>query len=271
MLHHRFDSGAVDLAAPIAFLLAVVAVLAADLLDGGTLHALLNVPAMLLVLAGTVGATVMSVDRHDLGAVLGSLRRMLFPRGAPRRSLIADIGALAEVSRREGLLRLEDELGRRDFAPFLALGLRKIADGADENRLRSLLGRAMDVEDQRELTVAHIFRTAGGFAPTLGIIGTVVGLISVLSRLADVQHLAPSIATAFLATFWGIASANLFWLPLGFRLENLERERQEEREMVLEGLIGIANGRNPRLLQEELAVYADAAGGKTGAVPPEAP
>jgi len=248
---------ALDLVTPAAFLGAVLAVIVADLLDRGSLHALLNLPAMLLVLGGTLGATVMSVDRRELMAVPSALRRMLRPGGVPRRETIQKIGALADIARREGLLRLEDELAAGGLPTFLAAGVQKIADGFDESRLRAFLDRMMDVQGERRLAVALFFRTAGGFAPTLGIIGTVVGLVSVLSHLSDVERLAPSIATAFLATLWGIASANLFWLPLGFRLERLQQEEREDEEMMLQGMLGILAGQNPRLLQEQLAVYLE--------------
>jgi chemotaxis protein MotA len=242
---------------PAAFLAAVLAVIAADLLDRGSLHALLNLPGMLLVLGGTLGATAMSVDRRDLRQLPQDLRRLLRPDRPPRQGTIEAIGRLAEIVRREGLLRLEDEIAAGGLPKFLSDGVQNIVDGFDESRLRSHLERAIDIEDERRGAVALIFRTAGGFAPTLGIIGTVVGLVSVLSHLGDVNQLAPSIATAFLATLWGIASANLFWLPLGFRLERLQREAHEDEEMMLQGMLGILSGQNPRLLQEQLAVYLE--------------
>ena len=244
-----------DLVTPAAFLAAVAAVLVADLLDGGSLHGLASLPAMLLVLGGTLGATVISVSREDLLQVPQAFRRLLRPGTLHRERAIGEIGELAEVARREGLLRLEDELGRRDLPPFLRDGVQKIVDGLDEEALRRHVGRRIEIEEQRSLALAEFFRAAGGFAPTLGIIGTVVGLVSVLSHLSDVQRLAPSIATAFLATLWGIASANLFWLPLGFHLERLERQEREDQEMMLQGMVGIVSGENPRVLREELAVY----------------
>ncbi len=244
-----------DLVTPAAFLAAVAAVLVADLLDGGSLHSLLNLPAMLLVLGGTLGATVISVSREDLLQVPQAFRRLLRPLALQREQAIDEIGDLAEVARREGLLRLEDELDRRELPAFLRDGVQKIVDGLDEAALRRMVERRIEIEERRSRALAEFFRTAGGFAPTLGIIGTVVGLVSVLSHLSDVQRLAPSIATAFLATLWGIASANLFWLPLGFHLEHLERQEREDQEMLLQGMVGIVNGQNPRILREELAVY----------------
>ncbi len=244
-----------DLITPAAFMLAVVVVIAADLMDGGTLRSLVNLPAMLLVLGGTLGASVMSTATADLRLVPTFFSSILRPRSTPVERTIDDIAALAEVARREGFLRLEDELDRDSLAPFLQRGVRLIVDGADEERLRTVLEQELTVYEAREATGVRFFETAGGFAPTLGIIGTVVGLVSVLSNLANVQKLAPSIATAFIATLWGISTANFFWLPLAYKLRNTLAHELQAREMIIEGCIAIAAGQNPRLISEQLAVF----------------
>lgn len=232
-----------------------MAVVLADIIDGGTITGLINISAMILVLGGTLGAVTMSTPMVDLRRVPSFLGKILRPKGTPVDQTIDDIAALAEVARREGLLRLEDELSRRPVPQFLQRGVQLIVDGADEDRIRLMMEQEVAIYEDRELSGAAFFETAGGFSPTLGIIGTVVGLISVLSNLSDVQKLAPSIATAFTATLWGIATANLFWLPLGNRLKaNLKHEVQA-REMIIEGCIAIAAGQNPRLIAEQLAVY----------------
>ena len=236
-------------------MIAVVAVVLADILDGGTILGLINISAMILVLGGTMGATAMSTPMVDLKRVPAFLGKVLRPKGTNIDSTIDDIAALAEVARREGLLRLEDELGRRPVPEFLQRGVQLIVDGADEDRIRLMMEQEVTIYEERELTGATFFETAGGFSPTLGIIGTVVGLISVLSNLSDVQKLAPSIATAFTATLWGIATANLFWLPIANRLKANLRHEVQAREMIIEGCIAIAAGQNPRLISEQLAVY----------------
>ncbi len=246
-----------DLITPIAFVIAVAAVIFADVLDGGAIRSLINIPAMVLVLGGTMGATVMSVANVDLKKVPGFLMKVLRPKSIKVDATIDDIAALAEVARREGLLRLEDELSRRQVAPFLTRGVQLIVDGADEDRIRFLMDQELSIFEQREASGAIFFETAGGFAPTLGIIGTVVGLVSVLSNLADIQKLAPSIATAFIATLWGVSSANLFWLPISNKIKNTLRIEVQAREMIIEGCIAIAAGQNPRLIAEQLAAYRD--------------
>ena len=238
-----------------AFVFAVAAVVLADILDGGSIHSLINIPAMILVLGGTLGATTMSTAVADLKAVPSFLGKVGRPKITSIDQTIEDIAALAEVARREGLLRLEDELSRRPVSPFLQRGVQLIVDGADEERIRLMLEQELAIYEQRELTGASFFEAAGGYAPTLGIIGTVVGLVSVLSNLSNVQKLAPSIATAFIATLWGISTANLFWLPIANRLKGTLRHEVEAREMIIEGCIAIAAGQNPRLITEQLAVF----------------
>ena len=259
-----------DLITPIAFVFAVAAVVAADVLDGGAIRALINIPAMVLVLGGTMGATVMSVANSDLRKVPSYLAKVLRPKLTKIDQTIEDVAALAEVARREGLLRLEDELSKRTVSPFLARGVQLIVDGADEERIRLLLEQELSIFETREANGAIFFETAGGFAPTLGIIGTVVGLVSVLSNLSNIQKLAPSIATAFIATLWGVSSANLFWLPISNKMKNTLRGEVQAREMIIEGCIAIAAGQNPRLITEQLAIYREEKRGKKGAKEAEA-
>ncbi len=251
-----------DIITPIAFVIAVMAVVAADVLDGGAIQALINIPAMVLVLGGTMGATVMSVANSDLRKVPSYLMKVLRPKLTKVDQTIDDIAVLAEVARREGLLRLEDEISKRSVAPFLARGVQLIVDGADEDRIRMLMEQELSIFEARESSGAVFFETAGGFAPTLGIIGTVVGLVSVLSNLSNIQKLAPSIATAFIATLWGVSSANLFWLPISNKMKNTLRHEVQAREMVIEGCIAIAAGKNPRLITEQLEMFRDEKPGK---------
>ena len=260
-----------DLLTPLAFIAAVAAVLLADLLDGGRLGALLNAPAMLLVLGGTLGATAMTVPAEELLALPQVLWRLLRPDVTPMERTIGKIAALGEVARREGLLRLEDALQGSSVPPFLRHGLQGVVDGTDEHRLRTLLERELSLYERRQAKGAQFFLSAGGFAPTLGIIGTVVGLVSVLSHLSDVQRIAPAIATAFIATLWGVASANLFWLPISYKLSRTLAQEVLVREMIVEGCVAIAAGRNPRLILEQLSAFgadgpADAAAADEGAL-----
>lgn len=247
----------IDIVTPVGFVIAVGALIVSVLLDGGSIRSLVNIPAMLLVVGGTIGATLMGFSTKDLRKVPGSFLSVIRPKATDTAQTIEDIAELAEVARREGLLRLEDQMAQRSLSPFLERGVQFVVDGADEERIRALMNEELSIFEEQQSVGPRVFDTAGGFAPTLGIIGTVVGLVSVLSNLSNIQKLAPSIATAFIATLWGVSSANLFWLPIGTKLKNALQREVRVREMIIEGCVAIAGGHNPRLIREQLSVYLD--------------
>lgn len=252
----------IDIVTPIGFVIAVGALLVSVLIDGGSMRSLINLPAILLVVGGTIGATMMGLTMREITKLPGFLISVVRPKATDAAQSVQDIADLAEIARREGLLRLEDQTAQRDLIPFLSRGVQFVVDGADEERIRSLMGEELGLWEEQQGLGARIFEMAGGFAPTLGIIGTVVGLVSVLSNLSNISKLAPSIATAFIATLWGVSSANLFWLPIATKLKsNLQRETRT-REMIIEGCVGIAGGQNPRLLKEQLSVYVVESGSR---------
>lgn len=246
-----------SLMAPLGFLMGMGALIVSLLLDGGTVRSLINPSAMVLVLVGTVGATVIGVTSTDLKKIPGLLMSIVRPKKIDIEGNVQKIAELAEVARREGLLRLEDELDKGGLDPFLARGLGLVVDGSDEERIRQIMGEDLGVFEEDQAAGAAIFETAGGYAPTLGIIGTVMGLVSVLGSLSDVAKLAPSIATAFTATLWGVSTANLFWLPLSNNLKSQTRRMVRERTMMIEGCVAISRGQNPRVIQDALSVYLE--------------
>lgn len=247
----------IDIVTPIGFVIAVGALLASVIIDGGSMQSLINPPAILLVVGGTIGATMMGLTMREIMKLPSFLISVIRPKATNAGKAVDDIAELAEIARREGLLRLEDQTAQRELSPFLERGVQFVVDGADEERIRSLLGEELYIWEEQQGLGARAFEMAGGYAPTLGIIGTVVGLVAVLSNLSNVSKLAPSIATAFIATLWGVSSANLFWLPVAGKLKsNLQRETRI-REMIIEGCVGIAGGQNPRLIKEQLSVYVD--------------
>jgi chemotaxis protein MotA len=161
---------------------------------------------------------------------------------------------LAEKARRQGLLALEDEAAQIENE-FLRKGIMLVVDGTDPEVVRSVLEIDSAVLEERHKNGYELLDAMGGFAPTMGIIGTVMGLISVLSNLSDVSKLGPSIAVAFIATFYGVSTANLLWLPLGKKLKGKSQSEMAAREMMLEGILAIQAGDNPRIVQEKLLGY----------------
>lgn len=204
---------------------ALLAIFISLFIEGGSLASLVNISAFVLITGGTIGATIISFSIRDI-ARLPALLLQTFRSGDPdMASAIAALIEYAEFARREGILALES---RADEAPshLLRHGINLAADGLDPEEAAAIL-YAESNQSRSVLTLgANILETAGGYAPTMGIIGTVMGLVRVLSNISDTTKLAESIAVAFLATFYGIAGANLFWLPLANKLK--ERARQEK-------------------------------------------
>lgn len=234
--------------------LAIAAILGADLMDQGSLAALLNPSALVLILGGTLGATAVSSRFEDVLSIPRLVMSAIRPVTADLPLEIERMVALALKARRNGLLSLEEDISEIG-EPFVARGLQMVVDGADADTVRSVLRTEMALRSQRALREAGLFEAAGGFAPTMGIIGTVMGLIHVLSNLADVTKLGPSIATAFLATFYGISSANVFWLPIANKLRHNARSASVSMEVALEGVLSIQAGDNPSAVRDKLAVF----------------
>jgi len=233
---------------------AVLAVLGADMMDGGVIRSLINPSAMLLVLGGTLGATLMSFRMEVIRRVPKHLVEVLRPAKTDRVAVVRELVGYAEIARRDGLLRLDSEL-ENVHDDFMKHGLMMAIDGTDENLVRRVLESELATRETAALTGSRFFETAGGFAPTLGIIGTVVGLISVLSNISNAAKLAPSIATAFTATLWGVSSANLFWLPISNKIKHNAQAETAVREIILEGVLAIEAGDNPRVVGDKLKSY----------------
>jgi chemotaxis protein MotA len=171
-----------------------------------------------------------------------------------RPDAIKTLVTMAERARREGLLALEDEASGIDD-PFLAKGIRLVVDGTDPELVKDILDLDVEAMAGRHHSAATVFTHASGFAPTIGIIGTVMGLVHVLENLSNPATLGPAIAAAFLATLFGVASANLFYLPVANRLKELSTMEADARTMMTEGILSIQAGDNPRIVEEKLKTF----------------
>lgn len=249
--------------------LAVAAILGADVIDGGSLSALLNPSAALLVIGGTIGATAISNQLTDMLALPKLILAAFRP---PKTDLASEIERLVELAlkaRRNGLLSLEEDIAQIDD-PFLSRGLQMVVDGADADTIRGVLQTEMALRQRTASRQASLFEAAGGFAPTMGIIGTVMGLIHVLANLQNASKLGPAIATAFLATFYGISTANVFWLPMGNKMKQNNRTGAVRAEVVLEGVLSIQAGDNPSAVRDKLTVFLQDVRSKAPAAAPPA-
>ena len=232
--------------------LAGCSLLVTMLLEGSSPAALVVLPAMILVLGGTFGAAVAGSTTADIRRI-GSWFRLAFAadRGPSTPELIELVVELATIARRQGMLPLENR-ARTIADPFLRHGLQLTADGAPTEQLRSILEREMAAYRTDDRAAERFFARMGGYAPTVGIIGTVIGLVQVLRNLEDPLVLGPLVAGAFVATLWGVLSANFFWLPMSTKIRRNSDLRQEQMNLVLTGVVEILAGTNPRGIRDRL-------------------
>lgn len=237
-------------------LIGLGAVFGAQALDHGSPAALLNASALVLILGGTLGATLASTGWDTTRQLGGWIRRAFAPPAVDPSATRTLLVALARDARQQGLLRLEDRLAAIPD-PFLRDGLSQAVAGLDPTALEAHLQAANDTLYRRDLTASAFFETLGGYSPTMGIIGTVLGLIAVLANTSNLTKLAASIATAFTATLWGILLANLLWLPLSLRLRGLAQAAYRARIVAIAGIVAIARGDSSRQLERQLAALLD--------------
>jgi chemotaxis protein MotA len=222
------------------------------LLEGTSPLAVVLLPPLVLVFGGTFGAAVAGSTMADLRR-LGSWFRMTFgpERPSANGSLIAQLVELATLARKEGMLPLENR-ARSVEDPFLRRGLQMAIDAVPVDQLRRVLEREIDGTRGDDLVAARFFAKMGGYAPTIGIIGTVVGLVQVLKSLEDPKVLGPLVGAAFVATLWGVLSANFIWLPMSVKIRRNADLRRDQMELILEGICEILAGTNPRALRDKL-------------------
>lgn len=238
----------------VGILLATVSLVIAFLIDGGHIMALIKPTAALIVFGGTIGATIVSFSLSEVMTVPKLFKIILFQKLPNEIALIEQIVGLADKVRREGLLYLENQLPQVEDG-FMRKGIQLVVDGTDPELVRRIMETEMYAIQERHHTGANIFEAAGGYAPTMGIIGTVMGLVHVLSNLEKPETLGPSIALAFIATLYGVGSANILWLPIAEKLKNLSKKEAMLRELMLEGIMSIQAGYNPVLIRERLTAF----------------
>lgn len=243
-----------DLATIIGLILAWGALIGSLLMEGGDVRALINIPAALLVFGGTLGAATMSFKMNQITGLPGILKQAFKEKPQDVAGVIALLVRFAERARREGLLVLEDDARNVDDE-FLQRGVRLAIDGTDPEMVREILATEIHFLQARHKVGENIFTTLGGFAPTLGIIGTVMGLIHMLANLSDPAKMGPLIAGAFIATLYGVSSANLIFLPIGNKLKARTAEEVLVREVMVEGILAIQAGDNPRIVEEKLKAF----------------
>lgn len=252
-----------DKASLIGIVLGITAIVGGTILEGSRVGTILQPTAALIVFGGTLGATLLSTSFKDALKAIKALKELFFWKKTDVEPLISDIVRYSIIVRRDGLIALERELENvKD--KFLRKALNLAVDGMSINMLKDTMDQENLTYETEKRRVARIFDTAGGFAPTIGIIGAVLGLIHVMQNLSEPAKLGEGISVAFVATIYGVGSANLMLLPISKKLISRLNYELSIREMMLEGVIGIESGVNPYFLEETLRVYLENGGDKVG-------
>jgi chemotaxis protein MotA len=223
-------------------------------MEGSNVMAVLNPSAMMIVLLGTLGATITGTSFDSIKAIPKLYKKAFSPEILDLNGRVTELVGYAEQARRDGLLALDEQLANVED-PYTKKGLQLVVDGTDPELVADVLEAENDAMRKRHKAATQPFEKAGGYAPTLGIIGTVFGLVHVLSNLSKPETLGPSISSAFIATLLGISTANLIYLPIAARLKQLSEDEMHFREMTLEGILAIQAGDNPRVVAEKLTAY----------------
>jgi chemotaxis protein MotA len=234
--------------------LALVMIAVGDIMGGGSPLHLFNISAALVVLGGTAGVALASTSMEQFKNIPALYKKACSTGPPDYRGELDRIVGFAEKARREGLLALDNEVAEIDD-PFVRKGMQLVVDGTDPEVVREILEAELDGMAARHKAGAQPFVQAGGFAPTLGILGTTMHLVVILQNLDKPETLGPMIAAAFIATLYGVGSANVVFLPIGNRLKVISQQEMEVKTMIIEGVMAVQAGENPRLISDRLMTY----------------
>src|SRR3712207_1355619 len=241
-----------DPATLIGFVVSLGALLAFMILEGADPTSLLFLPAIVLVILATFGAAASSFTMDDLKKIPAWCKMGALPaKVPPPTEQIQTLVTLAEKARKEGLLALEAEVKKIEN-PFLKRGLQMGIDGTDPEQLRTVLESEISAKKAEDKVAAKFFNAMGGYAPTIGIVGCIVGLINVMGNLSDPASLGPMIAAAFVATLWGVMAANFWFLPMGAKILRVSELQAAQMELLVEGITEIQAGTSPRAVRQKL-------------------
>lgn len=243
-----------DLISVLGLVVGFSAIIAGQVLEGGHVGSLIQYTAFLIVIGGTIGAVLVQSPLRVVRKGLGLVRWAFFPPVIDAASLIEQLAHWSHLARKEGLLSLENQMEAL-ADPFLKKGLQLLVDGAEPERLREVMDVEISTYEEDMKMAAKLWESAGGYAPTFGIIGAVMGLIHVMENLSDPSKLGAGIAVAFVATIYGLVTANIVCLPIAKKLLTNIARTVVLREMFVDGLVGIANGDNPRIIESRLQGY----------------
>jgi len=242
----------------IGLVIGFAALLIAFIEEGGALGSLVAPTAAMIVLGGTFAAVIIGAPGKDIKRLPKIFKVLFSTRKSKTVELILYFKELSFKTRKNGLLSIESEISADpNIDPFIKKGLQMVVDGVEGQIVRDILELQMDMTAERHKAGAAMFEAAGGFSPTMGIIGTVMGLVNILGNLSDPNSLGPMIATAFIATLYGVATANIAWLPMASKLKIMDKQETNERELIVEAILCIQEGVNPNTIVEKLKGFLD--------------
>lgn len=243
-----------DVMTIIGIAVGIGAIIGGNILEGGHIDSLMVFTAFFIVFGGTLGAVMVQTPMPIFLRSMKRIAWMFKPPVNDTAAMIEKIVGWSQVARKEGLLSLQ-ALAEEETDPFSRTGLEMLADGGEPEVIRGILEVELDTNESRDLLAAKVFEGFGGYAPCIGIIGAVMGLIHVMENLSDPEALGPGIAVAFVATIYGVGLANLLFLPAASKLKTIVGNQTKFKEMILDGLIAIAEGENPRNIDSKLKGY----------------
>ena len=243
-----------DLGSVGGLILAVGGILGGLILDGGKVNDIKQITAAMIVFGGTIGAVMVTTPLQILMGATRKLGSVFFERSQPVAETVESIIGYATQARRQGIVSLEQEASKIED-PFLRKALNLAVDGMEMSQIRSVMELEIDLIEQRGEAEAKAYEVAGGYSPTIGIIGAVLGLMQVMKNLANIDEVGRGIAAAFVATVYGVAAANLFFLPAGGKLKARVHAEVQLRELMLLGVLAIVEGLNPKLIRTKLDAY----------------
>ena len=243
-----------DIFAVVGMCLGITFILTGQAMEGGNIGQLLQITAAFIVLGGTCGAVVLSFPPKVLLSAVKILKDVFMPPKSDFEALITEIGGFATKARKEGIIALEKEANNASDS-LLTLGLGAVADGTDPTLVREMMENQIEQLENYVHNAAKVFESFGGYSPTLGIIGAVLGLIQVMQNLSDPSKLGAGIAVAFVATIYGLFAANLVMIPLGTRIKFIYQDVLLYKNMILEGILSIQAGESPVLIERKLRSF----------------
>jgi chemotaxis protein MotA len=235
-------------------ILAAFGLVGFSILSGDGAETFINLPSMLIVFGGTMGATLVCFPLKTVVGIMGVLKKTLLYKGLQSAELIGQLEAMAKKARKEGLLSLQQSGGQIED-DFYRTGLQLVVDGQEGDTIETILGIEIDSIGQRHRVGADMFKAMGTYAPAFGMIGTIIGLIQMLQSMEDPASIGPSMSVALVTTFYGALLSNVFFLPLVTKLEQRSAAEISQKQLIMEGLLSIHAGDNPRVLLQKLSAY----------------